>query len=80
MPNISLDARKESELATDAGTWSVYAAQTGDDSSASYNVYGVIVRDGLPYIVTATTTDEDLVALMVEYIFVPALKGFEVGS
>ena len=80
MLNVSPNVRKASELATDAGNWSVYAAQTGDDSSASYNVYGVIVRDGLPYIVTATTTDEDLVALMVEYIFVPALKGFEVGS
>ena len=80
MLNVSPDVRKASELATDAGNWSVYAAQTGDDSSASYSVYGVLVRDGQPYVVTATTTSEDLVPLMVEYIFVPALKGFEVAQ
>jgi hypothetical protein len=43
-------------------------------------VYGVNVIDGQPYIITATTTDESLTSLMVEYIFAPALRAFAAAS
>jgi hypothetical protein len=61
-------------LPTDAGTWSIYGAQIGD----TYNVYGVIVLDDQAYLVRTTTTDEQLVALMTEFNFVPALRSFAV--
>jgi hypothetical protein len=71
--------RKASDWATDAGSWSVYAVQTGDGSSATVDVYGVNVIEGQPYLVKASTTDESLLPLMVEFVFVPALQAFEVA-
>ncbi|MFN8464480.1 MAG: S41 family peptidase [Caldilineaceae bacterium] len=80
MLDVSPDVRKASDLETDTGTWSVYAAKLVDGEKVSYRVYGVLVRDGQPYVVTATTPDENLVSLIVEYIFVPALQSFEVSQ
>lgn len=74
MLNVSPEVRKVADLPTDAGTWSIYGAQIGD----TYNIYGVIVLDDQAYLVTTTTTDEQLVALMTEFNFVPALRSFTV--
>ncbi len=80
MPNVNPDVRKAAEFATDAGDWSVYAAKTGIDTSPTYHVYAVRVQDGQPYLVTLTTSREDLIPLMVEFVLVPALREFEVAS
>ena len=80
MLNVSPDIRKASDLATGAGSWSVYALETGEGSRAAYTVFGVLIRAGKPYVVTATTGREDLVPLMVEYIFAPALQSFETAQ
>lgn len=76
MVRIGPDVRKASEITTDTGAWSIYGAEIGD----TYNVYGVIVIDDQPYLVRTTTIDEQLVSLMVEFIFLPALRDFEVAE
>lgn len=80
MLDVSPEVRKAYDFQTDGGTWSVYAANLGDGTRASYRIYGVLVRDGQPYVVTGTTPDENLVSLMVEYIFAPALQSFEIAK
>jgi hypothetical protein len=80
MPNVSPDVRKAGDWATDAGAWPVYAVQTGDGPSASYDVYAVNVVEGQPYLVKASTPDESLIPLLVEFVLVPALQSFEVGG
>ena len=76
MLNAYPGVRKATELETDAGTWSIYGVEGTDE----YTVLGVIVIDEQPYIVTTTTTDENLVTLMVEYVFLPALRDFAVAE
>ena len=58
------------------------ASQDGIDlfAPAVARLRSVLVRDGQPYVVTATTPDENLVSLIVEYIFAPALQSFEVAQ
>ncbi|MCB0106993.1 MAG: META domain-containing protein, partial [Caldilineaceae bacterium] len=68
------EIEKGGEIETDLGTWSIYGSEVND----TFNVYGVIVIDGQPYIVTSTTNDERLIPLMAEFILAPALHDFTV--
>lgn len=79
MQNISPEVRKASDWASDAGSWSVYAAKTGNDSSPTFKIFGANLIDGQPYVVTVSTTDERLIPLSVEFVFVPALNSFTVA-
>ncbi|MCB0121318.1 MAG: hypothetical protein KDE58_03685, partial [Caldilineaceae bacterium] len=76
MVAVDPEVEKGGELATDSGTWTIYGSEGND----TYNIYGVIVIDDQPYIVTTTTTDERLVTLMVEFILAPALRDFSVNE
>ncbi len=69
---------KISDLETDAGTWSIYGVEGTDDGTDVYTILAVSVINEQPYIVSTSTTDENLAVLMVEYVLLPVLRAFEV--
>lgn len=76
MVAVDPNVEKAGELVTNSGVWTIY----GSDANDIYNIYGVNVIDGQPYIITTTTTDERLVTLMAEFILAPALRDFSVNE
>ncbi|MCB0085856.1 MAG: hypothetical protein KDE47_33175 [Caldilineaceae bacterium] len=76
MVAVDPNVEKAGELVTNSGAWTIY----GSDANDIYNIYGVNVIDGQPYIITTTTTDERLVTLMAEFILAPALRDFSVNE
>lgn len=76
MAQLHPDIKKVNVFDLENGTWATY----GLESDGEYGVYGVTIVKGQPYIVSLTSTDRNQLIPAAEFVFVPALRNFEVAQ